>query len=329
MKFKAAVIGLGNIGSLFDEDPRRGGVSSHVGAYLASPSLEIVAGADPEASKLERFSKRCPGARLYRSYIEMLADNYLDIVSICSPTASHFEILSRTVDSAIRAIFCEKPIASRVEDARQMVSICRKKKVILAINHTRRWDRNYVRVKECIDQGRIGEIKSIVGNYSDKVFMVGTHLIDMLRFYSGNIDWVTGTGENLESDDPGVSGFLSFRSGARGFITCNGKRENLVFEVDLMGTKGRLRLLDNGHRTEFFQFEESARYSGYQELKRQPLPGLKRGKSPLVLAIEDIVQCIETGGEPACSGEDGLKALEIASALCKSAKSNNEKVKPG
>lgn len=327
MKLRAGIIGLGNIGSLFDEDPKRKEVSSHVGAYLAFPNIEIVAGVDPDLSKLDRFYKRCPKARLYQDYSEMLDDNRLDIISICSPTASHFEILSRAVDSDIKAIFCEKPIASRIEDAQQMVKICRAKNIILAVNHTRRWDQRYRHVKEYIDQGKIGEIRSIIGSYSDEVFMVGTHLIDMLRFFGGDVDWVTGEGGDLESDDPAISGFMFFKNGAKGFITCNGKRENLIFEIDVLGSEGRIRIVDNGYLTEFFRFEESNRYSGYRELKRQPMPKTKTVKNPLVLAVENVIECIEKGGEPACTGEDGLKALEIAVNLSNSARNGNKKIK--
>lgn len=327
MKLKAGIIGLGNIGSLFNEDPKRKEVWSHAGVYLVSPNIEVVAGVDPDINKLEKFSKRCPGAKLYQDCREMLNDNRLDIVSICSPTASHFEIFSQVVSSDIKAIFCEKPIASRIEDARQMVDVCQAKNIILAVNHTRRWDQRYHLVKEYIDQGKIGGIRSIIGNYSDKVFTMGTHLVDTMRLYGGDVDWVIGAGENLESDDPGISGFLYFENGAKGFITCNGKRENLIFGIDILGAKGRIRIIDNGHRTEFFHFEESDRYSGYQELKRQPVPKLQTEKNPLVSAVENIIKCLEKGGEPACTGEDGLKALEIAVALCDSARNDNKKIR--
>ena len=327
MKLKAGIIGLGNIGSLFDEDPRRKEVWSHVGAYLASPKVAIVAGAEPDITRLNRFAQRCPQAKPYQDYREMLKDNRLDMVSICSPTDTHCEILSRAVEAEVKAIFCEKPIASQVEDARQMVDICQARKIILAVNYTRRWDQNYRRVKEYIDQGKIGEIRSIIGNYSDKVFMMGTHLVDMLRFFGGEVDWVIGEGGNLDADDPGISGLLLFKNGAKGFLTCNGKRENLVFEIDVLGTEGKIRIVENGYRTEFFRFEESNRYSGYQELKRQPIPKSKAGKNPLVSGVEDILECIEKGGEPACTGKDGLKALEIAVALCTSARNNNEKIR--
>jgi len=327
MKLKAGIIGLGNIGSLFDEDPKRKAVWSHAGAYLASHKVEIIAGADTDSNRLDKFSRRCPHAGLYQDYREMLSDNRLDIVSICTPTASHFKIFSRATSSDIKAVFCEKPIAARVEDARRMVAASRTKNIILAVNHTRRWDPRYLRVKEYIDQGRIGEVRSITGNYSDKVFMVGTHLVDTIRLYGGDIDWVVGEGSNLDSDDPGISGLLSFKNGARGFIIDNGKRENLIFEIDVLGAQGRVRIIDNGYHTEFLHFEKSDRFSGYRELKRQPLKKLKTGKSPLAAAIGNIIECIEKGGEPACTGEDGLKALETTAALCKSARNNNQKIR--
>ncbi len=183
MTYKAAIIGLGNIGSLFDEDSRRKDVSSHAGAYLVSTDVEIDAAADPDKSKLERFSARCPGVKLYTDYKDMLAGQRLDIISVCSPTNTHFEIVSDAAKYDIRAIFCEKPIASRVEDGHSLVELCGKKAITLAVNHSRRCDRNYIRIKEYITQGEIGEITSITGIYPDKVYMVGLPGENMQSIY--------------------------------------------------------------------------------------------------------------------------------------------------
>jgi len=325
VKIKAGIIGLGNIGSLFDEDPKRKEVWSHAGAYLSFPGVDLVAGADPDKTKLDKFAGRCPHAQLYQDYREMFSDR-LDIVSICSPTPLHFEMVSYVANSGVKGIFCEKPIAVCVEDARKMVDLCRRQNIVLAVNHTRRWDQNYGVAKRTIEQGKIGAIRSVIGSYSDKVFMMGTHLLDMLRFYAGDVDWVVGEGANLESDDPGIGGILSFKNGASGFVTCNGKREDFIFQINIAGSEGRIIILDNGNCTEFYQFKESNRYSGYRELERQPLPEPKNSENALISAITDIVQCIYKGGQPSCTGEDGLKALELAVALCSSARDNNKKI---
>jgi len=63
MKYKAAIIGLYYIGPLFDEYPKRSLAGSHVGAYPASPDVEI---ANAQTDKLERFTRRCLDTRPYR-----------------------------------------------------------------------------------------------------------------------------------------------------------------------------------------------------------------------------------------------------------------------
>jgi predicted dehydrogenase len=137
------------------------------------------------------------------------------------------------------------------------------------------------------------------------------------------------------------SGHLLFRSGAQGAIICGWDRRNHIFELDLYGSRGRIRVSGDGARLELFRFEDSPRYSGYRELiavdpdedLEPQTTAFQAGQvdyrpeeNRLIVAVQDLVRCAATGKTPACSGKDGLGALEIACAMVESARRQSERI---
>jgi len=326
--YKAAIIGLGQIGSTFDDDPKRKEIWSHAGAFGAVSKIGSIVGSDLDPVKRNKFSKRDKVARIYKDYREMLAKEEIDILSICSPTPFHYEMAKEALKYHIKAIFMEKPITMTVSQGKEIVSVCKKKKVVIAVNHTRRWDMDYIFPKKLIEKGEIGEVRSIIGYYSDKILNIGTHLIDIMRMYAGEIQWVVGEYVIKKMEDPTLSGYMMFSQGISGFLVPQGKKETLIFELDIIGSRGRLRVTDNGRICELYKYKNSRNYSGYEELERCPVKKPKMQGNRLILAIKDIIGCLEGRDRiPACSGEDGLKNIAVAHALINSADRSNEKVK--
>ncbi|TAJ26352.1 MAG: Gfo/Idh/MocA family oxidoreductase [Nitrospirae bacterium] len=318
---RAAIIGLGQIGNQFDDDPKRTEIWTHAGAYLAVPEVGLVAGADPDADRLHRFVKGRRVSNGYRDYREMLRSETIDLLSICSPTAFHHEMVLEGVKAGVKAIFCEKPLAATVEQAMDMVEACESAGVVLAVNHSRRWEAIYIHAKRLLAQGEIGVLKSIVGHYPGKVFTMGTHLFDLMRFYAGNVEWACGDATDHGEGELNLSGYLHFRSSVQGTVVSGWDRANHLFELELLGSRGRICLFGDGDRLEVSRFEDSPRYSGYRELSQAQAedPALLHGENRLVVAVKDIVRCVQSDKVPACSGRDGLAALEVAWALCESA----------
>ena len=332
--YRAGVIGLGQIGNLFDEDPKRKEIWTHTGAYLALPNVTLTAGADSDENRRRRFLYRSVTATAYVDYRSMLQSENLHVLSVCTPTVLHHEMVLAGVRAGVRAIFCEKPLAATSEEAAEMVEACQTAGVLLAVNHTRRWEPIYVRAKQLVLDGAIGRIEAIVGYYPGKVFTMGTHLFDLMRFFGGDIQWVSGQSPDLRlaSDEEGsLSGQVQFRSGAAGCIVSGWDRANHVFELDLFGSAGRLRLSGDGTAMDLYRFDESSRYSGYRELASDAGIGrvISDGQpqvSRLVTAMQDVIDCIGSGKQPACNGQDGLAAVDIACALCESVKHGNVRV---
>lgn len=319
--FRAAILGLGNIGSRFDDDKKRTGIWSHAKAYSMVEAVRVVAGADPDSEARRLFAERRGIPATYKDYRTLLDRERPDIVSVCSPTHLHAEMAYAALDAGAKAIFCEKPIAHSLEAARKMVALCRERGVVLAVNHSRRWDRNYLWPLDLIRQGKIGTLQRIVGYYSARVYNIGTHLIDTIHMYAGGrANWVIGEFVGpAEDPDPSVGGFMRCPGNILAAIVPLNKPSDLIFELELFGTEGRLRIADNGPTLDAYQFVESPHYSDYRELKQVNWPNPLPARERLVEAIRDIVSSIGSEKAPACSGQYGLAALEVAMAYCRSA----------
>jgi predicted dehydrogenase len=325
--YRAAVVGLGNIGFKLNLDPLRKDVWSHVAAYEACSRTELVAGVEIDSENRSLFREHKPKVPVFERVQEMMESCHPEIVSICTPGPAHRSVLEEIVRYPVRAIFCEKPIAPHVPDGEEMVRICREKGIVLAVNHTRRWDPNYLQMSKAISDGRIGKPKLCHSFYSGQVYNIGTHLFDAIRmFLDGNARMVSALSPNIGEEDPHVSGWISFDTGAVCTVLPVGKREDVLFEIDVVGENGRIRIVQNGESVESFAFADSLHYSGYRELRTITLDPPEPGDR-FVNAIYDIVQVIEgTKADPNCSGKDGLAAIALAHAMVASARAHGRPV---
>lgn len=330
-EFKAAVIGLGNIGFQFSLDSLRKGVWSHAAAYDKSKRTKLCAAVEIDQKRAKQFrayyKNRVP---VFLSVKELMESASPDIVSICTPTETHYAILKELVRYPLKAIFCEKPIALSMKEAASMIALCRKKRILLAVNHTRRWESSYLTARKIVDDGRIGKVVSVSGFYPAQVFNIGTHLFDIIRFLiSKDPEMVWGVSFNSVKTDPDVSGCLIFNGEVACTINAVGRRENLVFEVDIIGSKGRLKVSENGKKVELSIFTKSLRYGGYRELFLMPVK-LISGSDRFIEAVNDIAKVlVKEKVRVNCSGEDGLIALKMSQSLLNSAKNSSIPVRVG
>lgn len=157
--FNAAIIGLGRIGAEFPDN--------HVKAYQDAPECELVAVCDTDISKagLVQF------VPFYASHMLMLAEQDIDIVSICTPPETHRDLVRRVVPF-VKGIYCEKPIATTLEDADDMIRVCKDFGVVLQVNHQRR----FVNPKFRFSRGMLN---------------TGTHAFDLMRQLFGDVELIT------------------------------------------------------------------------------------------------------------------------------------------
>jgi predicted dehydrogenase len=319
--YKAAVIGLGNIGFKFDQDERRKETWSHVAAYARCEKTKLSGAVEVNEANADLFRNTYHNIPVFKSIKEMMDNIPVDIVSISTPTGTHYPILKELIQYPIKAIFCEKPLSLKIGEARRMVSLCKKAKIILAVNHTRRWDGTFLLAKKMIQEEKIGEVKAASVFYPDHIFNVGTHLFDTINMLiDKKPKYVSGIGNNLSISDPGISGWILFEDDVLCTANTTGKREDLIFELDIIGREGRLKILENGQKLEYYIFGDCPRYSGYRELTPRETETIAQSDR-FVAAIDDIIAVLE-GRKPEvnCTGMDGFLAVAVAIAMVKSAK---------
>ena len=135
-----------------------------------------------------------------------------------------------------------------------------------------------------------------------------------MRFLVGEIASVRGFGPiDPETPDPTIDVGFGFASGARGML--HGLREvpYSLFELDLVGPKGRARIDRGGQSVDVFLVAGSRQFPGVRELV--PAVGPAGGLGDLLMhAASDVVEALTTGREPAGTGADAVLALSWAVA---------------
>ena len=167
--------------------------NAHADGYTRSPDATIVALADINLENAQAFQEKWGGDALYADYREMLAQENLDIVSISTWPHLHAEMVIACAESGVKAIHCEKPMATTFGDAKRMVEVCERNNVQLTFNHQRRMLPVFRKAKALIDAGAIGDLTRVEG-YCPDLYDWGTHWFDMLCMYNNEtpVEWVIG-----------------------------------------------------------------------------------------------------------------------------------------
>ncbi|MBI3524672.1 MAG: Gfo/Idh/MocA family oxidoreductase [Betaproteobacteria bacterium] len=325
VSLRAALIGCGMIGSEFADDPRIKGIYTHAGAWRACPDVDLAAVCDTDPERARRCAERWNITRWYVDPAAMLQDVRPDIVSICTPDTTHSALLELVINSpTTRAVLIEKPLALSLEEARLAVNQAGQRGVRLGVNYSRRYSLGHQALRERIRQGELGELQSIGGHYGKGTLHNGTHWFDLARFLVGEISQVRGFDRLHEAcPDPTLDVWMEFSSGPLAYLHGLDAAAYSLFEMDILGSRGRVRIVDSGHGFETSMVGDSPYYTGYRTL----LPhGREDGRleDTLLHAAQDLVASLETGSTPLCSGEDALAALAVGLAALASAKLGGE-----
>jgi len=328
--FKIGVAGCGRIASSFDDDPKRKYTSTHIGAYRRLRNTNVVAVCDINKERLEKCLEKWGISRGYLSLKEMIGKEKIDILSICTPPDTHYAILKQALEFPLKAIFCEKPLADNLKDAEKMVMLCKQKKIILQVDHQRRFDPLHENLKNFIKRKKLGDVQQVNFYYTAGIKNTGSHMFDLLRFFFGDVEWIEAMFSKNKSNkekDPNLDGILKFRDGLFGtFQACDAKKY-LIFELNCFLNKGRFILKNSGFSVDFYEVRDSLYFSGYKELYKNKTPfNMLYRREFMVNAVKHLLECIQNNKESISSGGDGFKALELVEAGIISANSNGKRI---
>lgn len=310
--YRAGIIGCGRIGAdVSTSGPSR--IRCHAAAYQASPRVRLVAASDTDSEALSRAGQRWGISRLYTDYRQMLEREDLDLVSVCTPTVTHGQVL-RDLLRSVRGygILMEKPVAATPEEARQFLRWSADSSAVVAVNYGRRFCPVYQQAAQEIREGRLGRIQFVHAVYTNGLYNNGTHLLDLLRWMVGDPQALTPMERVKEGPDPTWSVRVVWPDGTAGWLQAVDPDAYTLFELDLVGTEGRYRFVDQGHWLERYRVEEATAEHGFRQLSADPAKERTDLDGSVRYALEDLIQAMERGRAPACTLEDGMAALELA-----------------
>ncbi|MFP3089871.1 Gfo/Idh/MocA family oxidoreductase [Treponema sp. TIM-1] len=334
-KVKAAIVGLGRIGSLLEEDPLREKPCTHAGALAANPDCVLVAGADTDGERRWRFGKRwdCP---VYADAETMLKETSPDILHIATHPDSHGYYCALAAAYHIPVAVCEKPLADTLGDARKIAALHRGGKIKIITNHERRYAADYDRARTILEEGRLGRVLCVNARLCmgknrrllDVLWHDGTHLADALMFLSGGrlrhkkawgarLSGRTGTAFLLGSlQGPGAapeSPAGSFQGNIPVLFEVGAERDHLIFELEFSCEGGRLRI-GNG-LFEVWESGPSPYAEGFRSLIKTE--GAFTGPTGYFAnMVKDAVRCVrESAHEPLSSAADGLAVIRYLRSI--------------
>ena len=319
MSLSATLIGCGKIGSELADDPKVPGVYTHAAAYSACPGTTLVAVCDADEAKAKACAARWGVARYYSNAAQMLAELRPELVSICTPDATHYSLAKLALSSPnVQAVLVEKPLALSTAEAQELVELAEARDIKLAVNYSRRYSPGHQWLRTWLGTGGLGMIQAVNGYYTKGLLHNGSHWLDLARFLFGDlrVAQVFAPPRAFAGDLPGdPSETLVLHSTAGVSLTLHGldAAAYTLFEMDIVGLKGRVRIVDSGHMFETSCVEPSRFYTDYQMLG-EPTRRAGELQDVTLHAVEDLVASVSEARSPLCSGNDALEVLRLVAS---------------
>jgi len=267
---------------------------------------------------------------------QIAADCQVDAVGVATPDFAHAEAVVMMLEAG-KHVLCEKPLATDAAEARKMVETAREKGLKLMVDFQNRWSPIFLEAKKTVESGEFGdfvmgyarlsntyfvpeEMLSWAGKSGPETFLM-PHTLDMVR-------WLTGR-EPVEVFARGHRGILEARGidaldavqatvafdggGFCTFESCwimpRSLPSGIDFKMSLQGSDGKIEIVGD---------YQGITVSGRRHRTPAVLPsefafGREVGffHEPLI----HFVDCVADDRQPACTGEDGLVAVEVIEAV--------------
>ena len=315
--YRVALIGCGRKGH------------GHARGYAGNPRTEIVAAADPDADNLKLFLEHFP-VQGYADYRELLAQEEIDIAAPILPVQPNPQVVINCSGAGVKAIYCEKPMAAGLAEADAMVQACESRGIAFASGDAYRNMPQHWKVKGLMDSGDLGELCSInLYQSTNEISGGGCQGLSVLRLFAddADVEWVTGwcLGDPFSDDDQGIGGHVRFANGADAFI--HTKRSPLE-GIEVVCSKGVYHSTWNsGHLWRGEPHKKLVEEEGFFAEFGDPEDWINPSGTRQRGGIQSIVEALDQGIEPRCSGANMRKVLEIATGLRQSHRENHAPVR--
>ncbi|TAH69104.1 MAG: Gfo/Idh/MocA family oxidoreductase [Anaerolineaceae bacterium] len=316
----------------------------HANALEQIANARLVAACDTDLKRRTSFEEQY-GVSTYENYDDFLKNPDVEAVIICTPSGSH-ATLGEKAAHAGKHILLEKPFVLDINQGKNLVELCKSKRVKVGVVHPNRVKTVVRALNEAVSEGWFGKITHASAvlrwnrssEYFNSAAWRGTleldggmlfnqaiHNIDLFNWLLGPVDEVFAYGatqlHKIEYEDVCVC-TLKLKSGALGMIEAaiTLYPENLEESLAVFGSQGTAVLggksLSKIKEWKFSKFSEADAKIQIDQLNNESDPmGHK-------VIIEDFIRAITCNQEPLVSGEEAMKVLYLLNAIYQSIKTN-------
>ncbi|WP_409292783.1 Gfo/Idh/MocA family protein [Peribacillus sp. SCS-37] len=304
---------------------------SHAFAYADAlkkiEGVELVGIADEQDSRGTQAAEKF-GTTYYRQYEELLKQD-LDAVIITSENSKHHKHTLSAARAGVH-VLCEKPLAPSLEDAREMIDVCREQGVILQTAFPVRFNTAVKRAKSIVESGGLGEIFAIKGTnrgtnpggwFVDKELSGGgavmdhtVHVADLMRWFLGSelkevYAEIDQKFSDTDIDDCGLLTF-EFENGVFATLDCSWSRNDTFptwgdVTLEIIGSEGTLKVDAFAQKVDVYS-PVGAAWDYWGDNMDAEL-------------VRDFLDSAANVREPSVTGIDGMRAVEAALAAYESA----------
>lgn len=323
-------------------------IARHVPEYHSRSDCRIIGYYDPITERAQNLADKY-GGKVFGSVEELLENNEIDAVSVCTSNKYHAPITIAALKAG-KHVLCEKPMATSVEEAQQMIDTASQAGKFLMIGHNQRLAPAHIKAKEILKSGEIGRVLTFRTTFGhggpefwsqdkgrhtwffkqEDAFIgamgdLGVHKADLIRWliddeivevkaYVSTLHKTNDKDEPIEVDDNAVC-LLKSKTGIYGTLTASwtyyGDEDNSTV---LYCTDGVMRIYDN---PEFpVEITKKNREKVFYKVGRIQTNEAQSNSG----VIDMFIDGINSGKEPEINGEEGLAALRIVLACLESAK---------
>ncbi len=334
MSTKVAIAGLGKMGIM------------HGANLSAIPEARIVALADTQPQLAHYVRSLGLDAPFYGSVEQMLDDNEVDAVFVCTPAAAHLPTAQACVARGVH-VFVEKPLADTLENARKMCDLVKGGAIVHAVGYMKGHYPLYQKMRALVHAGTLGRVHQChCSVYLSQVFRPAKgwvyrkdtagggmvinstcHLLYLLSWFFGEVRGVFARARRIHSDVEDVATIvLEFASGVVASIDTSWAVPGHTVEhtqLLLVGDKGSLEMTDDGARL-FLTRNEGEYRQGWTAFHRSEFDtarvdlSAEYGGEGYFNEDVDFINCCVSRGRPLVSWREGLSVQEIIEAIYRS-----------
>jgi predicted dehydrogenase len=307
--------------------------------------LELLGLCEMDPAKAARFSQRYPGFPTIADFDEVLADERVDAVSIATPPRTHYPLVKKALEAG-KHVLVEKPLATTVEHAEELVALAEERGLTLMPGHTFLYSPPVNKIHDLIHTGALGDIYFVTSarlnlglyNPDGVVCDLAPHDLSILLYWlDRSVSTVTASGCTVFQDGVPETAFLTlgFEDGTTANVQVSWLAPRKVRQMVVVGSKQMvqyddtaadepIRIYDRG-----LDWHEPANFGEYRLTYRSGDVVVPRidAAEPLSLELEDFARAIRTGERPRSHAQLGLEIVRVLEAAAASIASFGQPVR--